>query len=114
MSLLDALITLGAFPKYSISSSVSPTFNLPLKIAIVAGTAPLSRIIFSTLSAVSTFLGYGIPCDIIVDSNATTGFPCSNAVFTSGLISKYFFIIIQLLHPSNIPSIPPVSRIYSW
>ena len=90
MSLLLVFITFSALPKYSISSFVNPTFNFPPSIAIVAGIAPLSLIIFSTFKAVSTFLGYGIPCDIIVDSNATTGLPSSNAFFTSSFISKYF------------------------
>ena len=45
------------FPRYSISSTVMPTFMRPPKMAIVAGTAPCSRMICSTWSAVSTFCG---------------------------------------------------------
>ena len=61
--------------------------------AIVAGTAPLSRIICSTVLAISTFCGYGIPCEMIVDSNATTGRLLSNACCTSLLIDNNGFMI---------------------
>ena len=44
-------------PRYSISSGDKPALSLPPMIAIVAGTAPFSRIVFSTSIAVSTFLG---------------------------------------------------------
>ena len=44
-------------PRYSISSGDRPALSLPPMIAIVAGTAPFSRIVFSTSIAVSTFLG---------------------------------------------------------
>ena len=44
-------------PKYSISSGVRPAFSRPPMMAMVAGTAPFSRMIFSTFSAVSTFWG---------------------------------------------------------
>ena len=66
--------------------------------AIVAGTAPLSRMVFSTASAVSTFCGYGMPCEMIVDSSATTGRPCSRAVATSGFTSRYalYFIVVTI------------------
>ncbi len=57
MSLREHLITSLALPKYSISSELRPTLSLPFKIAIVAGMAPFSLTIFSTLRAVSTFLG---------------------------------------------------------
>ena len=58
MSLLLVLMTAcAAFPRYSICSRLRPITSLPCKIAIVAGTAPLSRIIFSTFNAVSTFFG---------------------------------------------------------
>ena len=44
-------------PKYSISSAVRPAFRRPPMMAMVAGTAPLSRMICSTCRAVSTFWG---------------------------------------------------------
>ena len=54
----DALaIARPFFPKYSISSSVSPALSRPPITAIVAGTAPHSRTAASTRSAVSTFWG---------------------------------------------------------
>ena len=58
---------------------ITPT---PSIIPIVAGTTPRFEISFSTFKAVSTFLGYGIPWEIIVDSNATTGFLFFNASST--------------------------------
>ena len=87
----DAFATpLPVFPRYSISSSVRPAFIRPLITAIVAGTAPFSRMILSTLSAVSTFCGYGMPWEMIVDSSATTGCPLFIASSTPGLMSRYF------------------------
>ena len=44
-------------PRYSISSVLSPAFRRPPMMAIVAGTAPLSRMVCSTSRAVCTFLG---------------------------------------------------------
>ena len=53
-----ALATSWPFlPRCSISSGESPALRRPPIMAIVAGTAPFSRIIFSTFSAVSTFWG---------------------------------------------------------
>ena len=43
-------------------------------------------------SAVSTFFGYGIPWEMMVDSKATTGLPEANASETSAEISRYLFI----------------------
>ena len=48
---------LPALPRCSISSRLRPAFRRPPMTAIVAGTAPLSRMVCSTSSAVSTFLG---------------------------------------------------------
>ncbi len=53
-----ALVTAWpCLPRYSISSLVQPAFRRPPRMAMVAGTAPLSRMICSTLRAVSTFWG---------------------------------------------------------
>ena len=53
-----ALATLRpALPRYSISSALRPAFRRPPMTAIVAGTAPFSRMVCSTFSAVCTFLG---------------------------------------------------------
>mmetsp|Transcript_17788 Transcript_17788/g.15563 ORF Transcript_17788/g.15563 Transcript_17788/m.15563 type:complete len:285 (-) Transcript_17788:140-994(-) len=61
-SLLEHFLTvLPAFANLSINSSVNPILILPSMIAIVAGTAPLSLITFSTPSAVSLFCGYSMP-----------------------------------------------------
>ena len=58
MSLRLALAMARPFlPKYSISSGVRPHLSLPPMMAMVAGTAPFSRMILSTFSAVSTFFG---------------------------------------------------------
>lgn len=42
-------------------NSHSPILTCPSSSAIVAGTAPFSRTIFSTDKAISTFCGYGMP-----------------------------------------------------
>ena len=42
-------------PRYSISSGVRPAFRRPPRMAMVAGTAPFSRMMDSTFRAVSTF-----------------------------------------------------------
>ena len=53
-----ALVTLRPIlPRYSISSWVNPAFSRPPMTAMVAGMAPASRMVCSTISAVSTFLG---------------------------------------------------------
>ena len=44
-------------PKYSISSAVRPAFRRPPMMAMVAGTAPFSRMMRSTYRAVCTFCG---------------------------------------------------------
>lgn len=46
-----------SLPRYSIWSAVSPAHSFPPRTAMVAGTAPLSRTVCSTFSAVSTFFG---------------------------------------------------------
>ena len=90
----DAFATpLPFLPRYSISSGVRPAFRRPPMTAMVAGTAPLSRMVCSTRSAVSTFCGYGIPWEMMVDSSATTGFPAAFAAATSGDRSRYLFIV---------------------
>ena len=61
------------------SSSVRPAFSRPSMTAMVAGTAPSARMIFSTSRAKSRFCGYGMPWLRIVLSSATTGFPSATA-----------------------------------
>ena len=51
----DALRTPVALPSRSSASAVSPTLMRPPRTAIVAGTAPASRMAASTARAVSTF-----------------------------------------------------------
>ena len=50
----------------------------------MAGTAPASRMIPSTSSAISTLRGYGMPWLMMVDSSATSGAPSRTAVAASG------------------------------
>ena len=68
-----------------------PTCTLPCRIAMVAGTAPLSRIICSVLSAMLTLDGYGIPWVIIVDSEKNISY------FKSALVTllEHFKMISQ-------------------
>ena len=54
---LALVMAMPFLPKYSISPALRPAFSRPPMMAMVAGTAPFSRMIFSTARAVSTFLG---------------------------------------------------------
>ncbi len=58
---------------------------------MLAGTAPFLRIVSSSINAVSKFLGYGIPWEIMVDSKATTACLPVRAFCTSGCMSRYDF-----------------------
>jgi len=51
-------------------------------IAIVAGSTPLYLRISSTSMAHFLLFGYGIPCEMIVDSRDTTGLCSWMALFT--------------------------------
>src|ERR1700722_10058876 len=72
------------WPRRSISCRSRPTLKRPSMTAIVAGTAPISRTASSTVSAVSTLRGKGMPWVMIVDSSATIGFLADLASATSG------------------------------
>lgn len=82
----DAFVTPSApiLPKRSMSAGLRPTEITPSMMAIVAGVAPLRRTTSSTAVATATLRGYGMPCEMIVDSKATTGFPISIALRTTG------------------------------
>ena len=69
------------------SSSVRPHLRRPSMIAIVAGIAPCSRMIFSTSRAKLRFSGYGMPWLRMVLSSATTGLPVRTASSISGVTS---------------------------
>ena len=62
------------FDIYVVSSEIKISFIQWLE-CLSAKALTFSRIIFSTLAAISMFFGYGIPCEMIVDSSATTGSP---------------------------------------
>ncbi len=66
------------------SSSVSPALSWPSSTAIVAGTTPIAVRIASNPRAASRLSGRGRPCEMIVDSSATTGVPASSAAATAG------------------------------
>ena len=89
MSRRLTLVTLRpVVPSTSISAGVKPALSRPLMMAMVAGTAPCLRTSASTSSAVATFCGYGMPCEMMVDSRATTGLLCASASATSGWMSR--------------------------
>mmetsp|Transcript_12149 Transcript_12149/g.29424 ORF Transcript_12149/g.29424 Transcript_12149/m.29424 type:complete len:404 (-) Transcript_12149:1594-2805(-) len=64
-------------------SSLRPTCGTPSIMAMVAGTAPCRRTTASTSRAMARFCGYGMPCDTMVLSSATTARPDANAAATS-------------------------------
>jgi hypothetical protein len=66
------------------STRDAPTHGWPASTATVAGTAPAARTAASTSRAVARFAGKGMPCEMIVDSRATTGRCAANADATSG------------------------------
>ncbi len=67
------------------SSPDRPMRGRPCRTAIVAGTAPCSRMMPSTSTAIATFCGYGMPWLMIVLSRATTGRPAVSASRTSSV-----------------------------
>lgn len=71
-----------SLPNLSISFRESPTLTYPSIMAIVAGTHPFEEMISSTSVAHLQFSGYDMPCEMIVDSRATTGMLFFNAVCT--------------------------------
>lgn len=68
-------------------ASVRPTWGTPPSTATVAGTTPCCRRMASTSRAVARLRGYGIPCEIMELSKATTGRPRDRAHCTSGWIT---------------------------
>ena len=61
-----------------------PTFGTPSITAIVAGVTPASVSIPSNDVAAARLAGRGSPCEMIVDSSATTGRPAAIAARTAG------------------------------
>ena len=75
--IIDSLFS--GLPINSISLGDRPIVGCPFNIPTVAATTFRFSRIRSTAMAHSTFFGYGIPWEIIVDSKATTGLPCFRA-----------------------------------
>src|SRR5581483_12449465 len=92
-----ALNTPSLCASVSSSAVLRPIVGLPCQTAIVAGTAPSSRITASAAVAVCQLSGHGIPWAITVDSRATTGRPLSTARATSDRTSRWERISIG--HP---------------
>ena len=86
----DTFLVDASFAMNSICAFSSPTQHSPLITAIVAGTTPCCLQIDSDSKANSTLSGWGIPCAIIVDSNAKTGIPATREDSTSA--EKRIFI----------------------
>ena len=74
----------SSFAMRSSSSSVSPAFSSPSSTAIVAGTTSASTSSCSNRRAATRLSGRGSPCEMIVDSSATTGVPEASASATRG------------------------------
>ena len=83
----ESFIAPEDFASSASSGADSPIFSRPFRMAIVAGTAPSSRMIASTFAAMSAFAGKGMPWVMMVDSSATTGLPPRSASETSAEMS---------------------------
>ena len=79
MSRRETLATPGSEARRFKVPASHPTCTAPSTTATVAGTAPSSRTMDSTASAVFKLAGYGMPWATMVDSNATTGRPLFKA-----------------------------------
>jgi hypothetical protein len=73
MSRLLTLTTDSSVAMRSSSSGVRPTLGTPSTSAIVAAVTPWPARIASNSRAASRLPGRGRPCEMIVDSSATTG-----------------------------------------
>src|SRR5882757_9104116 len=82
-SRLLTLITDSSAAIRASAASSRPTCGTPSITAIVAGVAPASRAVCSKTRATSALRGRGKPCEMIVDSSATTGRRSASAVATS-------------------------------
>src|SRR5256884_4504767 len=84
MSRLLTLTTVSSVAMRSSSPGVRPTRGTPSTIAIVAAVTPWPARMASNSRAASRLPGRGRPCEMIVDSNATTGAPDRSAALTGG------------------------------
>ena len=84
MSRLLILTTDSSAAMRSSSSGARPIFGTPSTSAIVAAVTPWPARIASNWMAASRLPGRGRPCEMIVDSSATTGVPASSAALTAG------------------------------
>ena len=84
MSRLLTLTTDSSVAMRSSSSGVRPTLGTPSTSAIVAAVTPWPARIASNSRAASRLPGRGRPCEMIVDSSATTGAPDRSAALTGG------------------------------
>lgn len=89
MSKDDDFSTSFACANASSSAFVRPTWILPSKIAIVAGSTPYFNERSSSSFWVSKLVGYGKPCVIMVDSKASTGLLRATARKMLGLSIRF-------------------------
>ena len=82
-SRLLTLMTLASRAIRSSSASDRPALGTPSMTAMVAGVTPLSASSASNDLAAPRLPGRGRPCEMIVDSSATTGRPASRASLTA-------------------------------
>jgi hypothetical protein len=106
-SRLLTLITDSSSAIRASSESSSPAFGTPSTTAIVAGVTPASVSIASKDRAASRFPGLGRPCEMIVDSSATTGRPASSAASTG---DDNFGTRNMSRHYLHYPAHPPLPR----
>ncbi len=84
---MSRLLTLTADSSAAMRSrswEFRPTFGTPSMIAIVAGVTPWRLRIASNSHAALRLPGRGRPCEMIVDSSATTGARAASASLTAG------------------------------
>ena len=87
MSRLLTLTTDSSVAMRPRSSGVRPIFGTPSMSAIVAAVTPWAARTSSNPWAAARLPGRGKPCEMIVDSSATTGWPAASAALTRGDIS---------------------------
>src|SRR5580692_9117428 len=107
MSRLLTLTTVSSAATRSSSAGVRPILATPSTSAIVAAVTPWPARMASNSRAASRLPGRGRPCEMIVDSSATTGAPDRSAALTGGDTSTRddtrTIVSLAGYHPASTP-----------